>query len=176
VPPHSVCQEASVSHPYRSNSRACQPTAGRQLAVLGNSVYECSATRPPVFRSSTPSLRGPEASGGHPYKPDINERNVVVSLPAPGPAPPAPEKRTSDESPIKNFMALTQLDIGAGFKRRDVRTDDEARPTLGSRRSAQLLVLGPGVTRACPSASSGACDSDGSSPRIFGGGETSRLH
>ena len=62
------------------------------------------------------------------------------------------------------------------FRRRDVRTDDGARPPLGSRRSARLLVLGRGVTLACPSASPGACDSDDNSPRIFGGGETSRLH
>jgi hypothetical protein len=41
-------------------------------------------------------------------------------------------------------MALTQLDIGARFKRRAVRTDDAANPTPEIRPAS---VLGPGVTR-----------------------------
>jgi len=40
--------------------------------------------RPAGFPSSTTSLRGPEASGGHPHRPYISEANVVVSLPGSG--------------------------------------------------------------------------------------------
>ena len=120
----------------------------------------------PVSPSSTPSLRGPEASGGHPHRPYISEANVVSS-PGSGIGTAAPEKRAPNESPIKISIAGTQLDIAARFRRRDVRTDGAAHPPLGSRRSARLLVLGPGVTRACPFASSGACDSDGNTPRSF---------
>jgi hypothetical protein len=146
-----------------------------RLVVLGNSIYERTAADHPVFRSSTPDceiLMGTALSAQTRHR----RRNVVVSLPSPGSARLVPEKRTSDESPIKNFMTVTQLDTGVKFKPRAVRTDDAVHPILGSRRSARLPGLGRGVTRACPSASSDACGSDGSSPRIFGGGQTSRLH
>src|SRR5215471_6256789 len=78
-----------------------------------------------------------------------------------------------DESAIKSLLLCL---YSPRFRRRDVRIDDGAHPPPGSRRSARLVVLGRGVTLACPSASPGACDSDDNSPRIFGGGETSRLH
>jgi hypothetical protein len=48
----------------------------RQLGeVLGNSIYERSATAPPGFRSSTPSMRGAEASGDS-QRPDIGRGKV----------------------------------------------------------------------------------------------------
>ena len=68
--------------------------------VLGNSIYEDfshEATR--VFRSSTLSL----AQTRH------QRSNVAVSLPS-AIGTPTSERRTSDESPIKNFTAVTQLD------------------------------------------------------------------
>src|SRR5262245_39180299 len=65
---------------------------------------------------------------------------------------PRRRKRPSDESAVKDFV-MTQLNSGMQFKPRDVRSDDGTRPPRGSRRSARLLVLGLGVTRAWPSAS-----------------------
>jgi hypothetical protein len=68
----------------------------------------------PVFRSSTPGLRGPEASGGHPHRPYISEATWLSVYLPPGSARPAPGKRASNESRIKNSIAVTQLDILRG--------------------------------------------------------------
>src|SRR6516164_9539497 len=98
----------------------------RSSVVLGNSIYESSATGPAGF--SDPA---------HPACEVLRRAAVIRTNPTlaterccqftgSGIGTAAPEKRTSDESPIKNFMALTQLDVGAQFKRRDVRTDDAA--------------------------------------------------
>jgi hypothetical protein len=44
--------------------------------VLGNSIYERSATAPAGFPSITPSLRGAEASGDS-QRPDFGVGNVL---------------------------------------------------------------------------------------------------
>jgi len=78
--------------------------------VLGNSIYEDfthETTR--VFRSSTPSLRRPEPGSAQTRH---QRSNVAVSLPSCD-RHATSQRRTSDESPIKNFTAVTQLDIGA---------------------------------------------------------------
>ena len=131
----------------------------------------------PVFRSSTTSLRGPEPEERCVIRtdPTLAKERCCQST-SPGSPRPASEKRPVRRIPHKQIMAVIQLNIGAPFRRRDVRTDDGAHPTLGSPRSARLLLLARGVTPACLSASPSACDSDGNSPRIFGDGETSRLH
>ena len=140
----------------------------------------------PVFRSSTTSLRGPEPEERCVIRtdPTLAKERCCQST-SPGSPRPASEKRPVRRIPHKAIMAVIQLNIGAPFRRRDVRTDDglrqgpagtRAHPTLGSPPSARLLLLARGVTLACLSASPSAYDSDGNSPRIFGGGETSRLH
>src|SRR5215472_11455703 len=66
--------------------------------------------------------------------------------------------------------------VAAALKRRDVRTDDGAHRPRGLRRSARLLALGQGVTRAYPSASRGVYGSDDSSRCSFGDGDINWLH
>ena len=141
------------------------------IVVLGNSIYEdFSHETTRVFRSSTPSLRRPEARSAQTRH---QRSNVAVSLPS---AIGTPRRRDAPQTNRQSrTLRLGLNSTSARFRQRGVHTDDEARQPLGSRRSARPLVLGRGVTRACPSPSPGACDSDDNSLRIFGGGETSRL-
>src|SRR6266481_838234 len=108
--------------------------------------------------------------------PDIDGGRLLSVSRSPGSARTASEKQPIQRIANKEFIAVTQLDSGARFRRHAVRTDDGARRPPGSRRSARLLVLGRAVALAFPSAIQGACDSDDNSPRIFGGGDTSQLH
>jgi hypothetical protein len=95
----------AITARIRSNSKSEEPRTGIECAsyliriatlrwgraaivVLGNSIYECSATGPAGFRSSTLSLRGPEASGGHPHRPYICEATWLSVYPPPGSARP----------------------------------------------------------------------------------------
>ena len=145
--------------------------------VLGNSIYERSDTGPPGFpiRPTQPARSWGErrVAGTRLRRKRCCHSN---SLWLRDPHRPASEKWPLDESAVKQLVTVTELHVAAHFRRRNVRTDDEARPPLGSQRSARLLALAWGETRACPSVSPGACDSDDNSLRIFGGGETSRLH